>query len=104
MIDIFSTFTPRIICTRDTIIFRIQKRAKDKTILERYQKELGSYGIPCSIIRTKHRDTYSHILQIYGGYVFSFLKLVDNFKGGEEWKQICAKRIHTLAVMRNELK
>lgn len=103
MNDVFITFTPRIIFN-EWITFRIQKRSKDKTVLEEYQKELIIHDIPSTVIRTKHRDKYNYILQIYGESVFHFLKLVDNFKEGEEWKQICAKRIHTLAVMRNELK
>ena len=82
----------------------MQKRSKHRIVLEEYQKELSIHNIPCSVIRTKNRDKYSYILQIYGKNIFPFLKLVDNFKEGEEWKQICAKRIHTLAVMRNELR
>jgi len=104
VIDIFSTFTPRIICARDTVFFRVQKRSIHKTVLEEYQKELKIHYIPCTIIRTKHQNKHSYILQIYGESVFHFLKLVDNFKDGVEWKQICAKRIHTLAVMRKEFR
>jgi hypothetical protein len=107
MIESFRLFSPRIITYSDTFTFRIQKRSTHRFILDYFKTELTKLGINSSIYKTKCnncRQGFDYILQIYGGYVFKFLHLVNDFEGREEWKQICAERIHTLAEIRKEFK
>lgn len=99
--EIFLEFSPRIIfCRSGTYTFRIQKRSKHLNVLEEYQAELRTHEVECSIIKTKHRNGHNYILQIYGHHVFKFLKLINNFQKGAEWKQICAERIHKMSEIR----
>lgn len=105
MRDAFSAFTPRIIFKKSgSFYFRVQKRSRDRELLIGYQKILSKHDIYCSVISTRNGKYLYYLLQINSDSVFRFLKLVNNFRGGEQWKQICAKRIHTLAVMRKEFR
>lgn len=100
MTNDFLVFTPRIIPRLGLVHFRIQKRSKCRELLEEYQDILNEHGIVCTITGTKNRQYRYHLLQIHGDNVFLFLDFVNDFKRGEEWKQICARKIRQMAEMR----
>lgn len=77
----------------------------NKELLEAYQKLLRIYEIESFVYLTnyKNRTRDHYILQIHGENVFRFLEFVDDYKKGDEWKQICASKMKSLKQMRRDL-
>lgn len=105
MIEYLLTFTPRLVFNKEGwASFRIQKRSVVKEFLDDTKEDLAEHEILCSIIKTKNHNKHIYTLQIYGEDVFRFLDLVNDFKGGKEWKQICARKIRQMAETRKNLR
>jgi len=108
MIREFLLFSPRIIPKKTgTFEFRVQKRSTSHELLLVYQELLVEEGITSKLYKTKSKRTprgHDFVLQVTGtDNVLKFLDLVGNFRQGEEWKRISARKIRKITRIKKTL-
>jgi len=100
-------YTPRIIniLNRGRVGFKIERTKSHIEDAISEEKELDKIGITSHIYIRKSIGSasgFSYSICINDiDNILKFLDLVDDYKNGKAWKQICARKIRQLAIMRS---